>query len=154
MTTAVLDNPRAVKIHSGPLGRLVGILLWGAVVVLVLYPLLMFYCRPLTGVSRWPSPQTFRSLERTAPPLRAEHVAPRCFGEPAQLDDRVCARAAGGAIPARALDRSDDECPFTPPFLAPLAWSLAVGPKGYFGRIGFLGRELEQVVFSFWGSRC
>ena len=26
-----------------------------------------------------------------------------------------------------------------------------MGPKGYFGQFGFLGRPLEQVIFSFWG---
>jgi len=36
MTVAVLDGPRAVKISlAGPLGRAGGILLWGAVAVLV-----------------------------------------------------------------------------------------------------------------------
>ena len=39
----------------------------------------------------------------------------------------------------------------TPPFLASLAWSLAVGSKGYLGQFGFLGRSSEQVIFSFWG---
>jgi iron(III) transport system permease protein len=39
----------------------------------------------------------------------------------------------------------------TPPFLASLAWSLAVSPKGYLGRLGLLGEPMERVIFSFWG---
>src|SRR5262245_8107239 len=39
----------------------------------------------------------------------------------------------------------------TPPFLSSLAWSLAVGVKGYFGRMGVFGKELESLIFSFAG---
>ena len=39
----------------------------------------------------------------------------------------------------------------TPPFLASLAWSLAVGPKGYLGRLGLPGGALENAIFSFGG---
>jgi iron(III) transport system permease protein len=39
----------------------------------------------------------------------------------------------------------------TPPFLASLAWTLAVGPRGYLGRFGLGGETLEGFIFSFWG---
>lgn len=39
----------------------------------------------------------------------------------------------------------------TPPFLASLAWSLAVGPKGYLSRLGIPGAAAEDLLFSFWG---
>ena len=40
----------------------------------------------------------------------------------------------------------------TPPFLGSLAWSLAVGTKGYLRPIWTVfGRPLEQLIFSFWG---
>jgi iron(III) transport system permease protein len=39
----------------------------------------------------------------------------------------------------------------TPPFLASLAWSLAVGPRGYLERLGFPGKILESAIFSFGG---
>jgi iron(III) transport system permease protein len=39
----------------------------------------------------------------------------------------------------------------TPPFLASLAWSLAVGQAGYLTRFGLPGGGLESLLFSFWG---
>jgi iron(III) transport system permease protein len=39
----------------------------------------------------------------------------------------------------------------TPPFLASLAWSLAVGAKGYLDRFGLGGELFERILFSFWG---
>ena len=39
----------------------------------------------------------------------------------------------------------------TPPFLASLAWSLAVGRAGYVARFGLPGEALESLLFSFWG---
>jgi iron(III) transport system permease protein len=39
----------------------------------------------------------------------------------------------------------------TPPFLASLAWSLAVGRRGYLGRFGLAGELSEQIIFSFSG---
>jgi iron(III) transport system permease protein len=39
----------------------------------------------------------------------------------------------------------------TPPFLASLAWSLAVGPRGYLSRLGLPGTAIETALFSFWG---
>jgi iron(III) transport system permease protein len=39
----------------------------------------------------------------------------------------------------------------TPPFLVSLAWSLAVGPRGYLSRFGLPGALAESLLFSFWG---
>lgn len=39
----------------------------------------------------------------------------------------------------------------TPPFLVSLAWSLAVGPRGYLSRFGLPGAAAENLLFSFWG---
>jgi iron(III) transport system permease protein len=39
----------------------------------------------------------------------------------------------------------------TPPFLASVAWSFAVGTRGYFSRFGFPGGLLEQALFSLGG---
>ena len=39
----------------------------------------------------------------------------------------------------------------TPPFLASLAWSLAVGRAGYLSRFGLPGAALDSMLFSFWG---
>jgi iron(III) transport system permease protein len=59
------------------------------------------------------------------------------------------------AVHGRGGDRWIDlimSIPFlTPPFLASLAWSLVVGPRGYLGRFGLGGGELEHLIFSFWG---
>jgi len=38
-----------------------------------------------------------------------------------------------------------------PPFLASLAWSLAIGPRGYLGRFGLAGELSERIIYSYWG---
>ena len=40
----------------------------------------------------------------------------------------------------------------TPPFLASLAWSLAVGPRGYLGRLGLSRRRNGKSYFLFLGA--
>ncbi len=154
MTVAVLEHPRAVKISlAGRLARASGILLWGAVAVLVLYPLLMVFAAALSPA--FPDGQALKLSDLLSERLRAALLNTLRLGVSVSLLSVMTGSALALLAAQTRRERWIDlmmSVPFlTPPFLASLAWSLAVGPKGYLGQFGFLGRELEQAIFSFWG---
>jgi iron(III) transport system permease protein len=135
------------------MGRAGGILLWGAVVVLVLYPLLMVFAAALSPA--FPDSQALKLSDLLSERLRAASLNTLRLGVSVSLlsvmTGAALALLAAQTRRGRWIDLMMSVPFLTPPFLASLAWSLAVGPKGYLGRFGFFGRELEQVIFSFWG---
>jgi iron(III) transport system permease protein len=127
--------------------------LWGAVVVLVLYPLLMVFAAALAPA--FPDSQALKLSDLLSERLRAAALNTLQLGVAVSLLGLMTGSALALLAAQTRRERWIDlmmSVPFlTPPFLASLAWSLAVGPQGYLGQFGFFGRQLEQVVFSFWG---
>jgi iron(III) transport system permease protein len=154
MATGVLDTPRAIRISLADwLGRTNEIALWGAVILLVIYPLLMVL--GATIVPAFPDSQPIKSTDLLSERIVTASINTLRLGISVSLLSLI----TGAALALLAAQSRREgwidllmSVPFlTPPFLASLAWSLAVGAKGYLGQLGFLGRSLEQVIFSFWG---
>lgn len=129
------------------------VILWGAVVALVVYPLLMvitaaFALAPADSeVFTWSDLLSDRLVSATLNTLRLG-VAVSFLS---LFIGTALAFLAVQSRGARAIDLIMSIPFLTPPFLASLAWSLTVGQRGYLGRLGFFGKELEQLIFSFWG---
>ena len=154
MATSVLEGPRAVKISfAGWLGRANSIALWSAIVLLVLYPLLMVLAAAVAPA--FPDSQPLKLSDILSERLLTASFNTLRLGVTVSLLSLISGAALALLAAQSPRERWIDllmSVPFlTPPFLASLAWSLAVGPKGYLGQFGFLGRPLEQVIFSFWG---
>ena len=142
MATSVVAGPRAAKaLFSGWLGRANGIALWGAVVLLVVYPLLMVLVAAVAPA--FPDSQPLTLADILSDRLRTashQHAPSRCYGEPVELDERRRAGAPGRAKPARALARSADERP-----VSHAAVSRFAGLEP--------GCRLERLPGSVWLSR-
>ncbi len=127
--------------------------LWSAVFVLVLYPLLMVFASALL-------PAIFNDQPLKLSDVLTERILTAAINT---LRLGVCVAVSSLFIGSSAALLAMQSCagrwidtvmgiPFLmPPFLASLAWSLAVGSKGYFGRLGLPGGAVEKAIFSFGG---
>ena len=153
MSTDVLDRPWLEKISFSWLGRANSILLWSLVFVLVLYPLLMVLVTAFTP--SFPDSESLKISDLVTDRLINAAGNTLRLGFSVSLLSLI----VGSALALLAAHSRRDSwidllmsIPFlTPPFVASLAWSLAVGPKGFLGRAGLFGRGAEQLIFSFWG---
>jgi iron(III) transport system permease protein len=129
------------------------IVLWSALLLLVVYPLLMVVAAAF--LPPFPDGQPLRLSDLFSERLFAASINTLRLG----ISVGLLSLITGGVMAFLAVQSRGGgwidlimSVPFlTPPFLASLAWSLAVGPKGYLGRLGLFGAPLEQVIFSFWG---
>jgi iron(III) transport system permease protein len=127
--------------------------LWIAIFLLVLYPLLMVPAAALSPALLGDQPLKLSDLltER----LFLASINTLRLGLAVSLLSLFIGICAALLAAQSTQERWIDllmSIPFlAPPFLASLAWSLAVGPKGYLGRLGLPGGVLESVVFSFGG---
>jgi iron(III) transport system permease protein len=153
MSIDVLGRPRAEKITLSWLSGANSALLWVLVFVLVLYPLLMVLAAAFTPT--FPDSESLKISDFMTERLLSAGANTIHLG----LSVSFLSLITGCALALLATQSRRDHwidllmsIPFlTPPFLASLAWSLAVGPKGYLGRMGLFGRGAEQLIFSFWG---
>jgi iron(III) transport system permease protein len=154
MSFAVPDTSPAVEISlarwSNGAAR---IALWTAIFLLILYPLLMVFAGAF-------SPSILDDQPLRLADLRTDRFFTAAINTlRLGLSVSLLSLTIGAAAAVLAVQTDRDRwidllmsIPFlTPPFLASLAWSLAVGPKGYLGRFGLPGGALEGVFFSFWG---
>ena len=130
-----------------------GVVLWSSVALLVLYPLLMVVAALFAPP--FPDGEPLRLAQLVNERLLFAALNTLRLGVTVSLLS-LFSGAALALIAAQSRgDRWIDlimSAPFlTPPFLASLAWSLAVGPKGYLGRFGLGGELFERILFSFWG---
>ncbi len=129
------------------------LVLWGGIISLILYPLLMVVVAAFAPANLQDQPLTFSNFftER----LLAAWVNTFRLGLAVSFLSLVMGGLAALLAAQSQRDRWIDllmTIPFlTPPFLASLAWSLAVGRAGYLGRFGLRGEALESLLFSFWG---
>lgn len=154
MAVVVLDSPRIAtpslarwRTHTS------AIILWAAVLLLVAYPLLMVVSSVFAPV--FPAGDPLRLADFLSERLLAAAFNTLRLGITVSLLSLITGAAFALLAVQSRRDRWIDlimSMPFlTPPFLASLAWSLAVGPRGYLGRLGLFGGEMEKFVFSFWG---
>lgn len=129
------------------------IALWSAVFLLVLYPLLMVLASAFSPGT--PNDQPLNIADLLTERLLTASINTLRLGLCVSfLSLLMGACAALLAMQSRGGPWIDVlmSIPFlTPPFLVSLAWSLAVGPKGYLALLGLPGRTLENGVFSFGG---
>jgi iron(III) transport system permease protein len=154
MAISFVESQQAVRISFAAwLGRANGIALWGAVLLLVVYPLLMVLAAAVAPA--FPESQQLKLTDILSERLVTASINTLRLGVSVSLLSLIAGSALALLAAQSPRGRWIDlvlSIPFlTPPFLASLAWSLAVGPKGYLGRFGFFGREMEQLIFSFWG---
>jgi iron(III) transport system permease protein len=154
MAVASLSTSRPETVASlRLLGSPSRLLLWGAIVGLVIYPIVMVLMAAIDPAAS--GSQAVRLSDLASERLIAASVNTLKLG----MAVSVMSLAIGTAIALLALHTRRERwidiimsVPFlTPPFLASLAWSLSVGPKGYISRFGLSGDALETLVFSFWG---
>jgi iron(III) transport system permease protein len=128
-------------------------LLWAAVVILVIYPLFMVvaaaFFTPLFGA------QTLRPADLMTERMGTAWWNTLGLGAAVGLLSVLMGGSAALLAAQSARGGAIDllmSIPFlTPPFLVSLAWSLAVGPRGYLSRFGLPGAAAESLLFSFWG---
>jgi len=154
MAVAIPETSPAVKIPwARGLHGASGIVLGGGISLLVVYPLLMVLTAAVTPA--FPDSQSLRLADILSERLWTAALNTLRLGISVSLLSLIAGAASAFLATESRRDRWIDlimSIPFlTPPFLASLAWSLAVGPKGYLGRFGLLGAELERLIFSFWG---
>jgi iron(III) transport system permease protein len=154
MAVAVVDSSPATRLTFARWRYdASGIALWIAILLLVVYPLLMIIAAVSAPAFFGSQPFIFADL-LSARLLTASINTLRLGVSVGLLSLIMGAAFALLAVQSRS-DRWIDlimSVPFlTPPFLASLAWSLAVGPRGYLGGFGLGGEAFEQVIFSFWG---
>jgi iron(III) transport system permease protein len=127
--------------------------LWAAIVLLILYPLLMVVAAGFAPAL--PDDQPLRFAEFFTARLLTAWFNTLRLGVAVSLLSLLMGGFAAILAGQTERDRWIDllmSVPFlTPPFLASLAWSLAVGPRGYLSRFGLPGGALEHALFSFWG---
>ncbi|MGN6718134.1 MAG: ABC transporter permease, partial [Candidatus Binatia bacterium] len=153
MRVAVIEGLSTEKLSSVLLRRLNAAVLYTAISILVLYPVLMVLAAATTPIFPESEPLKFSDL-LTERLIRAALNTLRLG-----ISVSFLSVTAGSALALLAAQTRRERwidllmsLPFlTPPFLASLAWTLAVGQKGYLGRAGWFGRESEQLIFSFWG---
>ncbi len=135
------------------LERANSIALWGAVVLLVLYPLLTVIASAIAPA--FPDSQPLRLADFSSERIATASINTFRLGVSVSLLSLITGTALALLAAQSRRDHWLDalmSVPFlTPPFLASLAWSLAVGTRGYLGRFGFFGRASEQLIFSFSG---
>ena len=157
MTAAVLDRPQPLAL---PLARwragAIGVLLWTAVLLLVLYPLVMVIAAAFAPAHLDSQPR--RLADFLTPRLLSASTNTLSLGVTVSLFSVIIGAAFALLAVQSPRDRWIDlmmSVPFlTPPFLASLAWSLAVGARGYLGRFGLFGEALERFIFSFGVWLC
>jgi iron(III) transport system permease protein len=135
------------------LGAANRILLWGGVLLLILYPLLM-----VVTVAFSPPLLTDQALSTSdffTERLLTAWINTFRLGLAVSLLSLLMGGLAALLATQSQGHRWIDllmSVPFlTPPFLASLAWSLAVGRAGYLSRLGLPGQAFESALFSFWG---
>lgn len=135
------------------LGAAARVALWLAIFVLVLYPLLMVGAAALSPALF--NDQPFKLSDLLTERLFTASMNTLRLGLAVSLLSSIigaCAallawQSTGGGWIDLLMS-----IPFlTPPFLASLAWSLAVGPRGYLSRLGLPSQVLENTLFSFGG---
>jgi iron(III) transport system permease protein len=153
MAVAVLDDAPAAH-RSLTRWRYGGeVALWSAILLLIVYPLLMVAAAVIAPA--FPNTQPFALADLLSDRLVTASLNTLWLGVSVSLLSLIM----GAALALLAVQSRGDRCidlimsiPFlTPPFLASLAWSLAVGPRGYLSRFGLAGERFEQLIFSFWG---
>ena len=134
-------------------GRAARVLLWLAIFALIVYPLLIILAGAFTPALLGDEPLQISELLTGR--LFTASVNTLCLGVAVSLLSLLF--GAGAALLAAESPRGRYidwlmGIPFlTPPFLVSLAWSLAVGPRGYLARFGLPGELFEQAIFSFAG---
>lgn len=142
--------PRSAGQGLALMGRL---LLWTALCSLILYPLVMVVIAALApALLAQPAIQL-------ADLFTARYLS--AWGNTLRLGVAVAllSLVLGGGLAFLAAQTARAgwidlmmTVPFlTPPFLASLAWGLAVGPRGYLSRFALPGAAAEALLFSFWG---
>ena len=154
MTVAVLDNPRIATLAFARWRAHTSVItLWAAVLLLVVYPLLMVVLSAFAPA--FPESDPLRLADFLSERLLVASFNTLRLGITVSLLSLITGAAFALLAVQSQRDRWIDlimSMPFlTPPFLASFAWSLAVGPRGYLGRLGLFGGEMEKIVFSFWG---
>ena len=127
--------------------------LWGGIILLVLYPLLMVVAAAF-------APAVLQDEPLSVSDFFTERLLAAWFNTfRLGLAVSFLSLLMGGLAALLAAQSKRDRwidllmsVPFlTPPFLASLAWSLAVGRTGYLSRLGLPGGALESLFFSFAG---
>ena len=129
------------------------IVLWGGIILLVLYPLLMVVAAAFAPAVLQDQPLGFSDFFTEH--LLTAWVNTFRLGLAVSFLSLVMGGLGALLAAESRRDRWIDllmSIPFlTPPFLASLAWSLAVGRAGYLASFGLPGGALESLLFSFWG---
>ena len=154
MSVKVLDRAAGEKFSLFIwLERANSLALWGAVFLLVLYPLLMVVGSAISPA--FPDSRPLHLADFLSERIVTASINTLRLGISVSLLSLIIGTALALLAAQSRRDRWLDVLmgmPFlTPPFLASLAWSLAVGTKGYLGRFEFFGRESERLIFSFSG---
>lgn len=154
MAVAVRRVPSNVEVSVGRwLAAAHRSLLWGGILLLIVYPLSMVAVAAFApGLVEDP---TFRSSDFFTGRLLTAWTNTFRLGLAVSLMSLFMGGLAALLASQTKHDRWIDlvmSVPFlTPPFLASLAWSLAVGRAGYLSRFGLPGAALDSMLFSFWG---
>ena len=142
----------SVQLSHG-LARLARVLLWAILCVMVVYPLVMVLLAAAAPSIvaeeslRWSDFMTDRLTTAWLNTFRLGLV----------VSLLSVALGAGAALLAMQSQRDFWldlllSIPFlTPPFLASLAWTLAVGRRGYLSKLSLPGVLAEEILYSFWG---
>jgi iron(III) transport system permease protein len=154
MTAAVAETCPSGEILSARwINGAARIALWTAIFLLILYPLLMVlaaaFAPPLLN------DQSLKFADLLTERLFTASLNTFRLGFGVSVLSLIIGAPAAILATQTHRDRWIDgimSIPFlTPPFLASLAWSMAVGPKGYLSQFGLPGKALESAIFSFWG---
>src|ERR1043166_2665732 len=166
-TTAIKDGEEWVSAHGAPtdptgvfgislsrwLSGATRMALWSVIFLLVLYPLLMVLAAAFSPTLLNDQPLNLSDLltER----LFTASVNTMRLGVTVSLLSLFIGGCAALLAAQSPRERWIDllmSIPFlTPPFLASLAWSVGVGPRGYLARLGLPGGAAEHAIFSFGG---
>jgi iron(III) transport system permease protein len=129
------------------------LVLWAGIISLVLYPLSMVVAAAFAPAILQDQP--FRFSDFFTERLLAAWLNTFRLGLAVSFLSLLMGGLAALLAAQSRRDRRIDllmTVPFlTPPFLASLAWTLAVGRAGYLSRFGLPGAALESLLFSFWG---
>jgi iron(III) transport system permease protein len=154
MAIAASHAPSIVEVSVGRwLAAANRSVLWGGLLLLIVYPLSMVVAAAFAPALV--DDQTLRFSDFFTGRLLTAWTNTFYLG----LAVSLMSLAIGGLAALLAAQTNHDRwidllmsVPFlTPPFLASLAWSLAVGRAGYLSRFGFPGAALDSMLFSFWG---
>ncbi|HEY7168559.1 MAG TPA: ABC transporter permease subunit [Candidatus Binatia bacterium] len=127
--------------------------LWGTIVLLIAYPLVMVLAAAFAPALLGDQP--FKLADLLTDRLSTAFLNTLRLGITVAflsvLFGGVAALCAMQPHKARWIDLLMAIPFLTPPFLASLAWSMALGPRGYLARLGLPGGLLEKALFSFAG---